>query len=323
MSATTGTSRSAKIASRKYGDSARAALEQALVLVDVERGEAGGTGGRMAGIRVPVEELDRAVRRGAHDRVVDALAHRHGAHRLRAVGEALRHRQQVGRDTEALRGERLSRAAEAADHFVEHQQDAVRIADLAQAHEVALRRHEAAARPGDRLDEAGGDVLGAIEIHEPEEILGELDAMRAFALREVVFLEMRMPHVCDRRQPRPELAAVVDETGQRDAAKADAVVGALARDKHVAPALAAGLVIGKRDLHRRVDRLGAGIDEKDPVEVTWRELRDARRELELLRMRAQERRAEIELLELRADPPRRSPSGRGRRTRRTVPTTHR
>ena len=205
MSATTGTSFSAKIASRKYGDSCAAALEQAFVLVDVERGEAGGARGRMAGIRVAVEELDRAFGRGAHDRVVDALADRHGAHRLRAVGEPLRHRQQVRRDAEALRGERLAGAAEAADHFVEHQQDAVRIADLAQPLEVALRRHEAAARPGDRLDEARGDVLGAVEVHEPDEILGELDAVRAFALREVVFLEMRMPHVRDAGSPGPNL----------------------------------------------------------------------------------------------------------------------
>ena len=60
-------------------------------------------------------------------------------------------------------------------------------------------------------------------------------------------------------------------------------------------------MVGERDLHRRVDRLGAGIDEEDAVEVAGRQLGDARRELELLRMRAQERRAEIELAQLGAD----------------------
>ena len=70
-------------------------------------------------------------------------------------------------------------AAEAADHFVEHEQDAVRIADLAQPLEISLGRHEAAARPGDRLDEARGDVLGAVEGDEAGEIVGELDAVRA------------------------------------------------------------------------------------------------------------------------------------------------
>ena len=110
-----------------------------------------------------------------------------------------------------------------------------------------------------------------------------------------------MPHVRDGRQPRPELAAVVDEARQRDAAEADAVIGAFARDEHVAPALAARLVVGERDLHRRVDRLGAGVDEEDAVEVAGRQLGDARRELELLRVRAQERRAEVELPQLGAD----------------------
>ena len=105
------------------------------------------------------------------------------------------------------------------DHFVEHEQDAVRIADLAQPLEISLGRHEAAARSGDRLDEARGDVLGAVEVDEADEILGELDAVRAFALREEVFLEMRVPHVRDAGQRRAELAAVVDEARQRDAAE--------------------------------------------------------------------------------------------------------
>ena len=158
-----------------------AALEQAFVPVDVQRRETRRAGRRMARIGVAVEELDRAFRRGAHDRVVDALADRDRAHRLRAVGDALGHRHQVGRHAEALRGERLAGAAEAADHLVEHEQDAVRVADLAQALQVALRRHQAAGRAGDRLDEAGGDVLGAVEIDEAHQVLGQLDAVRAFA----------------------------------------------------------------------------------------------------------------------------------------------
>ena len=87
------------------------------------------------------------------------------------------------------------------------------------------------------------------------EVFGELGAVRAFALGEEVFLEMRVPHVRDARQPRSELAAVVDEARQRDAAEIDAVIRALARDEDVAPALAARLVVGERDLHRGVDRL--------------------------------------------------------------------
>ena len=104
-----------------------------------------------------------------------------------------------------------------------------------------------------------------------------------------------MPHVRDARQPGTVLAAIVDETGQRDAAEVDAVVGALARDEDVAAALAARLVVGERDLHRGFHRLGARVREEDPVQVAGRELGDARGELELLRMAAQERRHEVEL----------------------------
>ncbi len=79
----------------------------------------------------------------------------------------------------ALRGERLAGAAEAGDHLVEHEQDAVRVADLAQPLEIALRRHQAAGRAGDRLDEAGGDVLGAVQVDEAQQVVGELGAVLA------------------------------------------------------------------------------------------------------------------------------------------------
>src|SRR2546426_11969475 len=110
----------------------------------------------MPRVRVAVKELDRALLRRGDDRIVNALADRNRAHRLRAVGEALGHGHDVGRDAEALRRERLARAAEAADHLVEYEQDAVLVADLAYALQVALGRHKTARRSRDRLDEAGG-----------------------------------------------------------------------------------------------------------------------------------------------------------------------
>ena len=192
-------------------------------------------------------------------------------------------------------------AAEAGDHFVEDEQDAVLVADLAQPRQIALRRHQAAGRAGDRLDEARRDVLGAVQVDEAHEVLGELDAVRAFARREAVLRDVRVPHVRNARQRRAEPAAVVDHARQRHAAEVDAVIGALARDEHRAPGLAARLVIRERDLHRGVDGLGSRVGEEDAVEVAGRELGDARGELELLRMAARERRDEVELAQLRAD----------------------
>ena len=57
-------------------------------------------------------------------------------------------------------------------------------------------------------------------------------------------------------------------------------------------------MVGQRDLHRGVHRLGSGIDEEDAIQVARRELGHPLRELEALRMRAQERRDEVELGEL-------------------------
>ena len=64
----------------------RRAGEQALALVDVERGEARRGGGRVPRIGVAVEELDQVL--GAvHEGLVDLLLHEHRAHRHDAVGE--------------------------------------------------------------------------------------------------------------------------------------------------------------------------------------------------------------------------------------------
>ena len=97
-------------------------------------------------------------------------------------------------------------APEAGDHLVEHEQDAVRVADLAQPLQIALRRHQAAGRPGDRLDEARGDVLRAVQVDEAHQVLGELDAVRAFARLKEVLLDVRVAHVGDAR-------AASDRTG--------------------------------------------------------------------------------------------------------------
>ena len=89
---------------------------------------------------------------------------------------------------------------------------------------------------------------------------------------------------------------------KRHAAEVDAVIRALARDEHRAAALAVRLPVGERDLHRGVDRFGTRIGEEDVVEVARRQLRDAPRELELLRMAARERRDEIELAQAACRP---------------------
>src|SRR5205823_10680099 len=96
----------------------------------------------------------------------------------------------------------------------------------------------------------------------------------------------------------PELAPVVDHAGERHAAEIYAVIGALTRDEHAAAALTTRVVVGERDLHRRVDRLGARVHEEDAVQITGRELGHALCQLETLRMATQEWSDEVELGEL-------------------------
>ena len=77
-----------------------------------------------------------------------------------------------------------------------------------------------------------------------------------------------------------EGAAVVDQATHRDAAEAHPVIALLAPDQPGALALAAGPVIGERDLQRGVHRLRAGVCEEDPVEAGRGDLRQRRGEVE-------------------------------------------
>ena len=121
-------------------------------------------------------ELGDPVRGSVEDGLVDIVTYGDRTHRLRAVGQRLRHRDHVRCDAEGLRGEGLPRAAEAADHLVEHEKDAVTGAYLADALQIALRRHDDAGGPRDRLDEDRCDPLLADQLYEAQQIVGELDA---------------------------------------------------------------------------------------------------------------------------------------------------
>ena len=233
------------------------ALEELLFLERVEARERRGARERMARVGVAVEELDRILRRGVHDRVVDALAHDDRAHRHRAVGEPFREAHHVRDDAEEARRERRAEPAEARDHFVEDEQDAVLVADRAQPLEIAFRRNQHAGRSRHRLDDDRGDVRRVVQRDDARlELVGEMRAPRRLAARERVLLEVvRVRQVIDVRQQVAERLAVVRDAADRDAAEVRAVVAALAPDQPAPRRLAARAVIGERDLERGVDRL--------------------------------------------------------------------
>ena len=120
-----------------------------------------------------------------------------------AVGDALGHRHQVGRDVEARRRERRAEAAEAGDDLVEDQQDAVLVADRAQPLEVALGRDQHAGRAGHRLDDHRGDGRRIVQRDDALEIVGQLGAVLRYAARERVARKIvRVAQVVDADQHR-------------------------------------------------------------------------------------------------------------------------
>ena len=105
----------------------------------------------------------------------------------------------------------------------------------------------------------------------------------------------------DARQQRAKELAVVDHAADQNAAEAHAVIGALAADQTLARALPAHVMIGERDLERRVAGLGAGIAIEHVIEIARRELGQARRQLERQGMGELEGRSEIEIRRLALD----------------------
>ena len=129
-------------------------LDDALLLEDVDAGDRRGAGQRVAGVREPagVDALGERV----GDRPADDHAAERDVARVDALGEA----DQVRRHAPAVDGEPLAAAAEPGHHLVGDHHDAVVVAQLADALQVAVRRDEDAVRADDGLEHDGGDRCG-------------------------------------------------------------------------------------------------------------------------------------------------------------------
>ena len=116
------------------------------------------------GHRVPAAGRAVRARRPGHE----PLPRHHRAQR-HARGEPLGQHDDVGHHAEVLGGEHLAGAAHARLHLVEHQQDAVAVAQRAQPRQEVARRHDVAAFAQHRLDDDGRDLLG--RRHRREQLL--------------------------------------------------------------------------------------------------------------------------------------------------------
>ncbi len=248
-----------------------AALEQAFAMADVERGQGGRARHRMARVGVAMGQFDGVVW-ALHEGVVDVLAHQRGAHRDGAVGQALGAGDEVRRDAEMGRGEGAVDAAEGADDFVEDQQDAVPVADLAQLLQVAARRHQHAGGTRHRFDDDGGDGRGVMQRDDAFERIGQVRApVRLAAAVGHLFAVIGMRQVVDIGQQVAEGLAMPADARHRQAAEAHPVIRTFAADQAHALAFAARAVIAQRDLEGGVDGFGTGV-RKEHLRVAGRRL---------------------------------------------------
>ena len=150
-----------------------------------------------------------------------------------------------------LHGEPLAGAPEARLDFIGDEDDAVLVAEFAQAHHEFLGRHIEAALALHRLDDDGGDARRLdIGLEQP------FDGVHGIVDADALVLD-RERHMPDAAGERTELRLVGhDLAGQRHGQKRAAVKAAVEGDD----VGAAG--IGARDLDGVLDRLGAGRHEQ-------------------------------------------------------------
>ena len=97
-----------------------------------------------------MEQLDH-VSGTVHERVVDLVLDENRTHRDDAIGQALGSCDDVRCHAEARGAERFAETAKRGNHLIEDQQDAMRVADLAQTLEVTDGRRNNTGRTDDRL----------------------------------------------------------------------------------------------------------------------------------------------------------------------------
>src|SRR5919197_2135571 len=126
-------------------------LDDTLLAEGLDRGHRGRARERMARIRKPAREELVA------NPLTQLRADDHRSEGDVARVDALGDGDDVGDDVPVLTGEPATGPPEAGHDLVENEQDAVPVADLADRLQVAVRRRDDPVRPGDRLEEHGGN----------------------------------------------------------------------------------------------------------------------------------------------------------------------
>ncbi|HET6838656.1 MAG TPA: aspartate aminotransferase family protein, partial [Bradyrhizobium sp.] len=159
----------------------------------------------------------------------------------KSAAQCLGERHHVRRHAEALVGEEIAGAAHAGLHFVERQQQAVLVAQLAQRLEECVRRRAHAALALHGLDQDAGGLRADRLLHG---------------------FEIAVRHLVKTVHRRAETFEIFCRAGGGERRQRAAVEGALERDDAVALRSAARRLILARDLDGTLHRLGTGIAEE-------------------------------------------------------------
>ena len=277
------------------------ALKQPLFAVGFQRRQTGRRGDGVARIGITVEQLDHML--GAvHEGVMDLLGGQHRPHRDHAIGQPLGAGDHVGHDVEIIGGKRRAQTAKASDDLIENQQDAMLARQFAQALQIALWRDQHAGRPRHGFDDHGGDRFGAMQRHDPFQLIGQIGPMLGLTpAKGVLGKLMRMGQMIDAVQKRAEELAVIDDAAHGNPAEIHPVIAALAPDQAGARALADSALIGDGDFQRGLDRFRSGIGEKHMLHRARRHIAQAVGQLESLGMAHLEGRRIVQLTCLLAD----------------------
>ena len=157
---------------------------------------------------------------------------------------ALARRHNVGRDAGVLIAEQVAGAADAGLDLVEDQQQAVLVAQLAQALEESVRQHAHAALAHHRLDHDGAGLRA-------DRLLGRF--------------QIGISHLIEAFDRRAEAFQVFLVAGGGDGRERAAVEGAFEGDDAVALRLAVRRLVFARHLDRAFDGFGAGVLEEHGV----------------------------------------------------------
>ena len=162
--------------------------------------------------------------------------------------------------------EPLPGAAEPGHDLVGNHQDAVLVAERADALHVAVRRHQDAVGAGDALEDEAGDGVRPLEDDHFLQVRKRRRRIIPAAFDAVVGVE----DVDDARQRRLRPASWI--AGRRDRGGRAAVVRTIARENLLPPG------DGSRDLDGVLVRLGPAVGEEEDVDVARSERRQLRPE---------------------------------------------